>query len=46
MKDNEGEVVMSGIHTYGVPYIVIERKNYKGAFMPGYRHGATPFQNG
>ncbi|SHI39992.1 4-hydroxyphenylpyruvate dioxygenase [Pseudozobellia thermophila] len=36
--DNEGEVVLSGIHTYGeTVHIFVERKNYKGAFMPGYQ---------
>lgn len=37
LKDENGEVVMSGIHTYGeTVHLFIERKNYKGAFMPGY----------
>ena len=38
LKDEHGEVVMSGIHTYGdVVHLFIERENYRGAFMPGYR---------
>ena len=38
LTDAEGEVVMSGIHTYGdTIHLFIERKNYKGVFMPGYR---------
>jgi 4-hydroxyphenylpyruvate dioxygenase len=38
MKDDNGEVVISGIHTYGdTVHLFIERKNYKGAFLPGYR---------
>jgi len=38
MKDNDGELVMSGIHTYGeTVHLFIERKNYNGVFMPGYR---------
>ncbi len=38
LKDEFGEVVMSGIHTYGeTVHLFIERKNYRGAFMPGYR---------
>ena len=38
MKDENGELVMSGIHTYGeTVHLFIERKNYKGVFMPGYR---------
>jgi len=35
--DEQGEVVMSGIHTYGeTVHLFIERKNYKGIFMPGF----------
>ncbi len=38
LNDNDGEVVMSGIHTYGeTVHLFIERKNYKGVFMPGFR---------
>ena len=37
VTDDNGEVVMSGIHTYGeTVHLFIERKNYKGAFMPGF----------
>jgi 4-hydroxyphenylpyruvate dioxygenase len=36
-KDENGEVVMSGIHTYGeTVHLFIERKNYKGIFLPGF----------
>jgi len=38
LKDADGEVVLSGIHTYGdTVHIFVERKNYKGPFMPGFR---------
>jgi 4-hydroxyphenylpyruvate dioxygenase len=38
LTDDNGEVVMSGIHTYGeTVHLFIERKNYKGIFMPGFR---------
>jgi 4-hydroxyphenylpyruvate dioxygenase len=38
LTDEHGEVRMSGIHTYGeVVHLFIERKNYNGIFMPGYR---------
>jgi 4-hydroxyphenylpyruvate dioxygenase len=38
LTDEQGEVRMSGIHTYGeVVHLFIERKNYAGAFMPGFR---------
>jgi 4-hydroxyphenylpyruvate dioxygenase len=37
LTDDEGELVMSGIHTYGdTVHLFIERKNYRGPFMPGY----------
>jgi len=37
-SDEHGEVVISGIHTYGdTIHLFIERTNYSGAFMPGYR---------
>ncbi|MEO8108552.1 MAG: 4-hydroxyphenylpyruvate dioxygenase [Ginsengibacter sp.] len=36
--DGDGEIVMSGIHIYGdTVHLFIERKNYNGVFMPGYR---------
>ncbi len=38
LQDGDGEVVISGIHTYGETiHLFIERKNYRGAFMPGFR---------
>jgi 4-hydroxyphenylpyruvate dioxygenase len=38
LTDDNGEVVMSGIHTYGeTVHLFIERKNYKGIFMPGFK---------
>jgi 4-hydroxyphenylpyruvate dioxygenase len=37
IKDEFGEIVQSGIHTYGeTVHIFVERTNYKGLFMPGY----------
>lgn len=36
-KDEHGEVVRSGIHTYGeTVHIFVERKNYNGIFLPGF----------
>lgn len=36
-KDEYGEVVRSGIYTYGeTVHIFVERKNYNGAFLPGF----------
>jgi 4-hydroxyphenylpyruvate dioxygenase len=38
LTDDDGEVVMSGIHTYGdTVHLFIERGNYNGVFMPGFR---------
>jgi 4-hydroxyphenylpyruvate dioxygenase len=43
MKDEGGEVVMSGIHTYGdTVHLFIERNGYKGPFMPGFRSWSNP----
>ena len=37
-KDEHGEVVRAGIYTYGeTVHMFVERKNYKGAFLPGFR---------
>ncbi len=37
MKDENGEVIKSGIYTYGeTVHLFIERKNYKGTFLPGF----------
>ncbi len=36
-KDEHGEIVKAGIYTYGeTVHMFIERKNYKGTFMPGF----------
>ncbi len=36
--DEYGEVVLSGIHTYGeTVHVFVERKNYFGPFMPGFK---------
>lgn len=38
LSDEFGEIRTASIHTYGdTVHTFIERKNYKGAFMPGYR---------
>lgn len=37
-EDENGYIIKSGIHTYGeTVHIFIERKNYHGTFLPGYR---------
>jgi 4-hydroxyphenylpyruvate dioxygenase len=36
-KDEHGEVIRSAIRTYGdTVHVFVERKNYKGPFLPGY----------
>lgn len=36
--DANGEVVISGIYTYGETiHLFVERKNYNGVFLPGFR---------
>jgi len=36
-KDAHGEVVRSGIYTYGeTVHVFVERKNYNGTFLPGF----------
>ena len=38
LADERGQVVMSSIRTYGdTIHTFVERKNYTGAFLPGYR---------
>jgi 4-hydroxyphenylpyruvate dioxygenase len=50
LSDKHGELVMSGIHTYGeVVHLFIERQNYQGPFMPGFRRWESnynPLQTG
>jgi 4-hydroxyphenylpyruvate dioxygenase len=45
-EDTDGTVVRSGIHTYGeTVHIFVERKDYSGTFLPGYRKWETPDYN-
>ncbi len=38
LTDTNGEVKLSGICTYGeVVHVFVERKNYQGVFMPGFK---------
>lgn len=44
-KDEFGEVVRSGIFTYGeTVHLFVERKNYKGIFLPGYKEWKSDYQ--
>lgn len=43
-KDENGEVVMASIKTYGdTVHTFVERKNYKGPFLPGYKKAESKF---
>ncbi|WP_190811095.1 4-hydroxyphenylpyruvate dioxygenase [Flagellimonas sp. S3867] len=45
-EDSTGKVVRSGIYTYGeTVHIFVERKDYKGVFMPGFKKWETPDYN-
>ena len=44
LKDKNGEVVRSGIYTHGeTVHIFIERKNYNGIFLPGFKKWETAY---
>jgi 4-hydroxyphenylpyruvate dioxygenase len=44
LKDACGEVTLSGIHTYGdTVHVFVERDQYKGVFMPGFREWETGY---
>jgi len=41
LKDDDGEVILAGIKTYGETiHSLVERRNYRGIFMPGF----VPYQ--
>ena len=43
-KDEFGEVIRSGIYTYGeTVHIFVERKNYTGVFLPGYKEWKSEY---
>jgi 4-hydroxyphenylpyruvate dioxygenase len=45
VSDEYGEVKISAIHTYGdTIHKFIERKNYKGTFLPGYKEAKSTFK--
>jgi 4-hydroxyphenylpyruvate dioxygenase len=45
MRDDDGEVVIAAIKTYGETiHSLVERRNYKGLFMPGYRAMKLQYQ--
>ncbi|MDF1864797.1 MAG: 4-hydroxyphenylpyruvate dioxygenase [Saprospiraceae bacterium] len=43
-EDEDGKVVRSGIYTYGeTVHVFVERKDYNGIFLPGYKKWATTY---
>lgn len=45
LSDEHGEIKMSGVYTYGeVAHVFVERKNYKGVFMPGYEPSSSTYK--
>ena len=45
-EDETGKVVRSGIYTYGeTVHIFVERKDYHGTFLPGFKAWETPDYN-
>jgi 4-hydroxyphenylpyruvate dioxygenase len=44
-KDENGEVVRAGIYTYGeTVHMFVERKNYKGTFLPGFKEWKSDYK--
>ena len=48
LKDDDGEVIIATVQTYGdTTHTFVQRNNYKGLFMPGYQavNIEDPFEN-
>jgi 4-hydroxyphenylpyruvate dioxygenase len=44
LRDDDGEVVIAGIRTYGeTVHSLVERRNYRGAFLPGFVRGESHY---
>jgi 4-hydroxyphenylpyruvate dioxygenase len=44
LRDDEGEVVIAAFQTYGdTIHTLVERRNYRGAFLPGFRRLESRF---
>jgi 4-hydroxyphenylpyruvate dioxygenase len=45
LRDEAGEVIIAGIETYGETiHSLVERRNYTGTFMPGFKPVSTRFR--
>ncbi|MFI5311101.1 MAG: 4-hydroxyphenylpyruvate dioxygenase [Gemmatimonadales bacterium] len=44
-RDEHGEVVVAAMATYGdTIHSIVERRNYRGLFLPGFRATSSPFR--
>jgi 4-hydroxyphenylpyruvate dioxygenase len=44
LRDDQGEVILAGIHTYGdTIHSLVERRNYRGLFLPGFQPVTSRF---
>lgn len=44
LRDREGEIVIAAIRTYGdTVHSIVERRNYRGLFLPGFEPASYPF---
>jgi 4-hydroxyphenylpyruvate dioxygenase len=44
LRDDDGEIVVAAIRTYGdTIHSLVERRNYRGAFMPGFKNVVPRF---
>jgi 4-hydroxyphenylpyruvate dioxygenase len=45
LRDDDGEIVIAAIRTYGdTIHSLVERRNYRGLFMPGFVAASSPFE--
>ncbi|HEX6316003.1 MAG TPA: 4-hydroxyphenylpyruvate dioxygenase [Gemmatimonadaceae bacterium] len=45
LRDDTGEVVIAAIRTYGdTIHSIVERRGYRGAFMPGFEAISSPYE--
>jgi 4-hydroxyphenylpyruvate dioxygenase len=45
LEDDNGEIVIAAIHTYGdTIHSIVERKDYRGLFMPGFVPVESPYK--
>jgi 4-hydroxyphenylpyruvate dioxygenase len=45
-EDKDGKVIRAGIYTYGeTVHLFVERKDYHGTFLPGFKKWETPYYN-